>query len=82
MTMPQLPKPDLEDHDHEVWGQNVRSDFVTVEKMRKYGDDRAAAERDNAIEIVRFELDNSGQAKAIIAAIMEDTTDSKYRGTT
>ena len=82
MTMPPLPKPDLEDHEHEAWGQNVRSDFVTVEKMRKYGDDRAAAERDNAIEIVRFELDNSGQAKAIIAAIMEDTTDSKYRGKT
>jgi len=43
MTMPPLPKPDLEDHEHEAWGQNVIADFVTVEKMRKYGDDRAAA---------------------------------------
>ena len=54
MTTP-LPKPDLEDHEHEAWGQNVVADFVTVEKMRKYGDDRAAAERAACIAICDLE---------------------------
>ena len=44
--MTPLPKPDLEDHPHELWGQNVCSDFVTVEKMRAYGKACAAAERE------------------------------------
>ena len=43
---PPLPKPDLEDHPHELWGQNVCSDFVTVEKMLAYGEACAAAERE------------------------------------
>jgi len=51
MTMPPLPRPDLEDHEYQVWCQNVIADFVTVEKMRKYGDARAAAERDACIAL-------------------------------
>lgn len=51
MTMPPLPKPDLEDHEYEAWGQNVVADFVTVEKMRKYGDARAAEATKRAAKI-------------------------------
>jgi len=56
---PPLPKPDLEDHPHELWGQNVCSDFVTVEKMRAYGKACAAAERAACIAICDAEAGNS-----------------------
>ncbi len=31
--LPPLPEPTLEDHDWELWGQNVRSDFYTREQL-------------------------------------------------
>jgi len=55
---PPLPKPDLEDHPHELWGQNVCSDFVTVEKMRAYGEARAAAERERICAAIQAEDDH------------------------
>jgi len=60
--MTPLPKPDLEDHPHELWGQNVCSDFVTVEKMRAYGEARAAAERAACIEICDAEASKKLEA--------------------
>jgi hypothetical protein len=43
MTTPDLPPPDLEDADYELWGQNVKADCWFAAKMRAYGDARAAA---------------------------------------
>jgi hypothetical protein len=34
--LPPLPEPTLEDHDWELWGQNVRSDFYTREQVLAY----------------------------------------------
>lgn len=31
---PKLPEPTLEDHEYELWGQNVRADFYTSEQLR------------------------------------------------
>lgn len=39
-------KPDLEGHEYELWGQNMRGDFVTVEKAKAYT--RAALEASRA----------------------------------
>ena len=50
---PPLPNPDLEDHEHELWGQNVCSDFVTVEKMHSYGKACAAAATERAAKVCR-----------------------------
>jgi hypothetical protein len=33
----ELPEPTLEDHEYELWGQNVRADFYTSQQMRAYG---------------------------------------------
>ena len=43
MSTPDLPRPDLEDVDYELWGQNVKADCWFAAKMRAYGDARAAA---------------------------------------
>ena len=71
--MTPLPKPDLEDHPHELWGQNVRSDFVTVEKMLAYGE--ACAERaaqDHAALCDRFSA--FGMSAAECADAIRGTT--------
>lgn len=43
MTMPPLPPPDLEEHETELWGQNVCDDYWRQAKMRAYGAACAAA---------------------------------------
>ena len=43
MTMPPLPPPDLEDHETELWGQNVRGNYWGAERVKKYGAACAAA---------------------------------------
>ena len=50
--MTPLPKPDLEDHPHELWGQNVCANFFSSEKMRAYGKACAEEMRAACIEIV------------------------------
>lgn len=67
MTLPQLPGPDLEDQDYELWGQNVRGDFWSAEKMRAY----AAA----AIEAQQAELERLRAALTPFAAIDMASTD-------
>ena len=63
MTMPPLPKPDLEDHEHEAWGQNVVADFVTVAKMRAYGEACAAAERERCADVCDKEAADANSSK-------------------
>jgi len=68
MTLPPLPRAILRDDTYH--GRK----YCTLADAVEYGRACAAAERDNAIEIVMCELDNSGQAKAIIAAIRGQAT--------
>ena len=46
MTTPPNPPPDLEEHETELWGQNVCDDYWRQAKMRAYGAACAAAERE------------------------------------
>lgn len=62
IKLPQLPQATLEDHDYEVWGQNVKSDFFIEGQMRAYGRASALAERErciNIIETYRIPVGNS-----------------------
>lgn len=43
MTMPPLPPPDLEEHETELWGQNVCDDYWRLAKVKAYGAACAAA---------------------------------------
>lgn len=52
--LPPLPQPTLEDHDYELWGQNVRGDFFTAEQMHAYA--RAALTTQPATSEERSEL--------------------------
>ena len=45
-TLPPMPEPTLEDHEYELWGQNVRSDFFTADQMRAYAAAAVAMERE------------------------------------
>ena len=44
--LPALPRPDLEDVDYELWGQNVKSDCWFEKKMRAYATAAVLAERE------------------------------------
>ena len=59
--MTPLPKPDLEDHPHELWGQNVCSDFFSSEKMLAYGEACAAAERERICAAIQAEDDHCAE---------------------
>jgi hypothetical protein len=43
--LPPLPAATLEDHEYELWGQNVRSDFFTADQMHAYATAATAALR-------------------------------------
>ena len=51
-----LPEPTLEDHEHELWGQNVRSNFYTEEQVRSILRSWLAAhpEQGGAVSLVNF----------------------------
>ena len=56
MTMPPLPPPDLEEHETELWGQNVCDDYWRLAKVKAYGAACAAQERARVLAWVDYAL--------------------------
>lgn len=59
-----MPKPDLEDHEYELWGQNMRDDFVTVEKMYAYAAQVEAATIERCAKVCDKEAERRANREA------------------
>lgn len=57
---PELPPPDLEDYETELWGQNVRGHYWAAAKMRAYGQQCAAT---HDAEVARLKAEVEGLRK-------------------
>ena len=44
-------EPDTEDHETELWGHNVRDDYVTVKKAQDYARAAVLAERERCARV-------------------------------
>lgn len=51
ITWPPMPEPTLEDHEYELWGQNVRANFYTAKQVRQQRRACALAALDAAIRV-------------------------------